>query len=85
MSDEEGRVGEALPGDADEGAERGDAGADDGHVGFEGGPDACVDVVPCRGFVRVGAKNGKKKDDGMITCDVFLLEPGENDDPDDAD
>ena len=36
---DEGGVGEALAGDADEGAQTGDAGADDGHVGFEGGPD----------------------------------------------
>ena len=47
VSDERG-VGEALAGDANEGAQRRDAGADDGHVGFEGGPNACVDVVPYR-------------------------------------
>ena len=33
--------------DAGEGAERGDAGADDGHGWFEDGPDGLVDEVPC--------------------------------------
>ena len=67
MSDKEGGVGEALASDADEGAKRRDASADDGHVGFEGGPDACVDVVPCRGFVRVG-KNMEK---GVSGCEYM--------------
>lgn len=38
---------EAGPSEAEEGAEGGDAGADYGHVGFEGGPDSGVDVIPC--------------------------------------
>ena len=80
---DEGGVGEALARDADEGAKGGDAGADDGHVGFEGGPDAYVDVVPCPGSQFCGRKK-TRQGGSMDTCNVQLLQSRENDDPDDA-
>lgn len=66
-------AGRAACEEGDEGTEAGDAGADDAHGWFGGGPDGGVDVVPC-----VSVRRGMGLGMSVPTCDVNISESGEH-------